>query len=139
MDSLVAEQDCTWIDGGIIYWVFENRPDLAAIRALQDQSLEILQKEKIELAPLVAVFGNATEHQEVRIGLFEIGKLSDHPLSKHLTEVWLVYKGDIPTRAFSATINKFFAKGRFHLVASLEQAQTEAKQSLANNTSILEV
>jgi hypothetical protein len=138
MDSSVAEQDRAWIDGEIIYWTFANRPDFAAVRALQDQSLATLMEKKIELAPLIFVYGAGTEHQRVRLGLFEIGKVVNHPLSKHLTEVWMVYKGDIASRAFVATINRFYVQGRFHLVDTLEQAQAEAKQSLVKKISITE-
>ncbi len=119
-----------WLDSGILYIEYSKKVSLGLFMETQTLGLDLLKQNGLTITPLIIIYeGEAKD--AIEFSTPDIGKLfSSVDVFNHVSRIWIVNAGEAHQR-IGGMINKFFLNGQMSFVDSLEAAQTEAKEFLA--------
>jgi hypothetical protein len=131
-----AIRDKTRFDNGVIISQFFNPLTLESVLSMQDQALELLAGKGIECIPYIIVLSGAAQSQ-ILLGRPDMGKMVEHEFTKHIAGIWVVGRTESHKQIMD-NMNHFFFSDRMHFVDSVEEATSQAKQSVVNDLNLFE-
>jgi len=128
MDNKVKDLDFkVFVEGDACFFVYFDELSTRSILSSQAQAVKVLNEQKIDIVPFIIDLSNIDD-QGVKVEVRDFGKIiSSQALFTRCSGVWIVGTKGI-TKVLATILNKTFLEGRIHLVDSLEEAKTEAKE-----------